>query len=368
MITPSTQGATTDLPPPIASVGVLGWLKKNLFSTPLNTIFTLFGLYLFYLFIPSAVSWLVVNADWKGETREACSSGGACWVFIKVRLFQILYGYYPPDQIWRPNLALMILIGLCIPLFMKRFIYKLYLGGIIIFIFPFLAFGLIHGQWFGLDVIETDLWGGFMLTFVLASMGIIGALPIGILMALGRRSKMPIIRALSVTYIELWRGTPLVTVLFMASVMLPLFFPEEVDFDKLARACIGITLFQAAYTAEAIRGGLQAIEKGQYEAADSLGLTYWHKTGFIILPQALKISIPGIVNSFIELFKDTTLVAIIALLDLLEMARVASRSQEWRGYELEAYIFAAMIFWICCYAMSRYSQSLERKLDTGHKA
>jgi general L-amino acid transport system permease protein len=250
---------------------------------------------------------------------------------------------------------------------LEGFKYKLWLGALILFVYPFIAFGLIHGAWFGLPVAETSQWGGFLLTFVLASVGIVAALPLGILLALGRRSKLPVVRTLSVLYIELWRGTPLITVLFMASVLLPLFFASGVDFDKVLRAMIGITMFQSAYTAEAIRGGLQAIPKGQFEAADALGLSYWKKMVFIVLPQALKISIPGIVNTFIELFKDTSLVSIIGLYDLLNMAQTAALGMEWRGYDTEAYIFAAIVFWIFCYGISRYSQHLERKLDTGHR-
>jgi general L-amino acid transport system permease protein len=367
-----TYQPSADLPPPRTSVGALGWIRHNLFSSWINAALTILAVYLLIILVPPLVEWAVLHANFQGKDRTICDANkdGACWTFIKVRFLQIMFGLYygaNPDQVWRPVLAFVLLIGFGTPLFIESFPYKRYLGIGLLVVFPFVAFGLIHGRWFGLPVAETARWGGFMLTFVLASVGIACALPIGILLALGRRSRMPVVRSLSIFYIEFWRGTPLITILFMASVMLPLFFPAKVEFDKVARAMIGIALFQSAYTAEAIRGGLQAMPKGQFEAADAMGLSYWQSMRLIILPQALKISIPGIVNSFIELFKDTSLVAIIGLLDLLNMAQSASRSIEWKGYDLEAYVFAALLYWICCYGMSRYSQALERKLDTGHK-
>lgn len=367
-----THQPTPDQPAPRLNVGAVGWMRDNLFSSWLNTALTIVAVYLLITILPPFIDWAIVNASWEGRDRSICDANqdGACWTFIKVRFLQIMFGLYygsNPDQVWRPVLAFALLAALLIPLFIESFRYKRHLGISLLVVFPFAAYGLIHGEWFGLPVAETAQWGGFMLTFILASVGIVCALPIGILLALGRRSNMPLVRTLSIFYIEFWRGTPLITILFMASVMLPLFFPAEVNFDKVARAMIGIAMFQSAYTAEAIRGGLQAIPKGQHEAADAMGLTYWKSMRLIVLPQALKISIPGIVNSFIELFKDTSLVAIIGLLDLLNMAQTASRSIEWKGYDMEAYLFAALLFWICCYGMSQYSQALERKLDTGHK-
>jgi len=358
-----------DLPPPITSIGAIGWARQHLFSTPFNTVLTFLCLYLLYSIVPDLFSWALWNANWSGSSRDVCDAnpGGACWTFINVRLNQILFGLYygqHTDQTWRPISAFVLLVVMVIPLMIPKFRYKVWLGAAVVLLFPFVAFALIHGEWLGLPVADSSQWGGLMLTFILASTGIVAALPLGILLALGRRSEMPLVRTFSVVYIEFWRGTPLITILFMASVMLPLFFPSGMEFDKVARALIGITMFQSAYTAEAIRGGLQAIPKGQYEAADALGLGYWQKTILIILPQALRISIPGIVNTFIELFKDTSLVSIIGLLDLLNMAQTASRSLEWKGYDLEAYIFAALLFWIFCYGISRYSQGLEKRLNT----
>ncbi|MBC8508618.1 MAG: amino acid ABC transporter permease, partial [Chloroflexi bacterium] len=278
-----------------------------------------------------------------------------------------MYGFYPDELQWRPNLAGLLLILLMIPLFIDAFNRKWLLGGFILFVYPFIGYFLIHGGSFGLEIVETNKWGGLMLTLVLSAVGIVASLPIGIVLALGRRSEMPIVKSLSVVYIEFWRGVPLITVLFMSSVMLPLFLPEGTDFDKLLRAMIGIILFQSAYMAEVVRGGLQAIPKGQYEAAEALGLSYWKSMGLIILPQALKLVIPGIVNTFIALFKDTTLVLIIGLFDLLAIIQQANSDSSWLGFDTEGYIFAASVFWIFCFGMSRYSIALESKLNTGHK-
>jgi general L-amino acid transport system permease protein len=253
-----------------------------------------------------------------------------------------------------------------IPLFIKRFPWKLWLGLFILFGYPVIAFYLFSGGVFGMEYVETSRWGGLTLTLVLASVGMAASLPLGILLALGRRSSMPIVKSLSVVFIEFWRGVPLITVLFMSSVMLPLFLPEGTHFDKLLRAMIGITLFQSAYMAEVVRGGLQAIPKGQYEAAQALGLSYWKTMGLIILPQALKLVIPGIVNTFIALFKDTTLVLIIGLFDMLAMIQAALADPNWLGYAIEGLLFAALVYWVFCFGMSRYSLALERKLHTGH--
>jgi general L-amino acid transport system permease protein len=356
-----------DLPPPSSEVGVTGWLRKNLFSSYLNGFLTIFSLWLVWELIPPLLDWVIFEATLSGETREDCVSEGACWVFIANRFPQFMYGFYPAELRWRPNLAGLMLIGLMIPLFIKSFQYKGWLGAFILIIYPYIAYVLIHGGPFGVEVVETSKWGGLMLTLVISGVGIVASLPIGILLALGRRSQMPIVKSVCIIFIEFWRGIPLITVLFMASVMLPLFFPEGTDFDKLLRALIGITMFQSAYMAEVVRGGLQAIPKGQYEAAAALGLNFPKSMGFIILPQALKLVIPGIVNTFIALFKDTTLVLIIGLFDLLAIIQLANADPDWLGFDTEGYVFAAFVFWIFCFGMSRYSIALEAKLHTGHK-
>ena len=248
-----------------------------------------------------------------------------------------------------------------------RLPFKRWMALFALLIFPVIAYVLLHGGYFDLPRVSTHRWGGLMLTLLLASVGMIGALPIGIVLALGRRSNMPIVKTFCVIFIEFWRGVPLITILFMASVMLPLFLPEGMNFEKLARALIGITLWQSAYMAEVIRGGLQAIPRGQYEAASALGLGYWKKMGLIILPQALKLVIPGIVNTFISLFKDTTLVLIIGLFDILGTVQSTVTDPAWQNVAVEGYVFVAFCFWVFCFGISRYSQNLERKLDTGHR-
>ncbi len=355
-----------DMPPPVLTIGVLGWLRTNLFSSAANTVLTLFAVYLLYVAIPPVINWAFIAADWVGTSREDCTGGGACWVFVLARLNQFIYGFYPDAQQWRVNLAFGLLIALFVPLFVRSFPNKTWLGFFLLFGYPIIAFVLFYGGVLGLPLISTDQWGGLMLTLIISAVGMVASLPLGVLLALGRRSEMPIVRAFSVAFIELWRGVPLITVLFMSSVMLPLFLPEGVTFDKLLRALIGITLFESAYMAEVVRGGLQAIPTGQYEAAKALGLNFWKSMSLIILPQALKLVIPGIVNTLIALFKDTTLVIIIGLFDILGAVESAIKDPSWLGYAVEGYVFAAFIFWIFCYGMSRYSQGLERKLSTGH--
>jgi His/Glu/Gln/Arg/opine family amino acid ABC transporter permease subunit len=662
-------GQHPDLPPPASTVGVVGWLRKNLIGGPVNIALTAFAIYIIWLLVPPIVNWSFVSSVWGGDNRYVCEMGrtasrlgeaidvidlqnlddratqkavsesgqflsafitavsqedaevpaklavilestdleavgadlskafesgdidaakghyqtlqpiidwgagydGACWTFIGVWFKQIMYGRYPDDQLWRINLAFVILIVVAIPLFIEGFKGKALIGAFLLIIYPAIAFYLFSGfdlsaviawplrlmgftalglailasmphlqslrersdilavimlilvplwgvaagstwtsgtllgasgwasvlgivlavappvllllasrmaawrefvhkaylplaitaavivfigfalplvswdevagptppwamavtpaalcmaamatwgydpseskgpgvltvillpvylviayivfvgppdvlnigalDWTGntrptfqsisnaLPWVETPLWGGLFLTLVIAGVGIVASLPIGVVLALGRRSNMPIVRALCVGFIELWRGVPLISVLFMASVMFPLFLPEGMNFDKLMRALIGVALFSSAYMAEVVRGGLQAIPKGQYEAAQALGLTYWKSMSLIILPQALKLVIPGIVNTFIGLFKDTTLVLIIGLFDLLGMVQLAATNPDWLGFSPEGYVFAAFGFWIFCFGMSRYSMLVERKLHTGH--
>jgi general L-amino acid transport system permease protein len=362
-----THSFRPDLPPPSLSVGALGWLRANLFSSWFNSLLTLFALYLIWLVVPPIIQWAFINADWSGSSRADCTSGGACWVFIQQRFGQFMYGFYPAELRWRVDITLLLAILGVAPLFVPKMPRKAFYGLALLLVYPLLAWWLLHGGMLGLAVVPTSQWGGLMLTLVIAAVGIVGALPLGILLALGRRSDMPAIRVICVTFIEFWRGVPLITVLFMASVMLPLFLPEGMGFDKLVRALIGVILFQSAYIAEVVRGGLQAMPRGQYEAAAALGLGYWRMMGLVILPQALKMVIPGIVNTFIALFKDTSLVIIIGLFDLLNSIKQATTDPAWLGMATEGYVFAALIFWIFCFGMSRYSLHLERKLDTGHK-
>lgn len=359
-------GKHPNLPPPPSTIGIQGWMRQNLFSSPLNTTATLVGLVILYIIVPPILSWGVFNANWSGTTAADCTKEGACWVFIDAWMKPLMYGRYPNEELWRIHLSYLIGAAGLIYLILPGTPKKPWVGVFMLLVYPIISLILFVGGVFGLPHVETALWGGLFLTLVVASVGIVLSLPLGVLLALGRRSDMPIIRAVSVTFIEFWRGVPLITVLFMASVMFPLFLPEGMNFDKLLRALFGVMLFASAYMAEVVRGGLQAIPKGQYEAAAALGLPYWKMMGLIILPQALKLVIPGIVNTFIGLFKDTTLVSIIGLFDLLGMAQSALTNPDWPGFATESYIFAGLVFWIFCFGMSRYSQYLERKLHTGH--
>jgi len=363
--------AHPDEPPPRLEVGVLGWLRKNLFSSVTNAILTLLGLYLLYLIIPPVVDWALINAHWEAGTNNAeCSRtdipAGACWTMIRARFGILMYGFYPSEERWRVDLTFMLQFAAIAALLVEGFPFKKYCAIFLFGIYPFLALYLLLGG-AGIELVETSQWGGLMLNLVLATTGIVASLPIGIMLALGRRSKLPIIRILSVAFIEFVRGVPLITVLFMASVVFPLFMPEGVNFNKLLRVVVGIALFSAAYLAEVIRGGLQAIPKGQYEGAMALGLNYWKMNALVILPQALRISIPGIVNSFIGLFMDTTLVVIVGQIELLGMAQSSARDPNWLGTINTALAFVSVVFFVFCFSMSRYSQYLERKLYTGHR-
>lgn len=354
------------LPPPVDSVGAVAWVKQNLFSSPLNVFLTLFSFYILYLLVPPAVEWGIVNATWEGASKADCTAGGACWAFIRVYFEQFMYGLYPETEYWRINFAA-ILIVILVGMYTIKAVNKAILTIAIIFVYPVIAYFLFAGGIFGLEVVETSKWGGLFLTVLLGVIGIVASFPLGVLLALGRRSDMPVAKSVCVVFIETIRAVPLITILFMASVMIPLFLPEGLNFNKLLRVLIGITLFSAAYMAEVIRGGLQAIPKGQYEAADAMGLTYWQSMILVILPQALKLVIPGIVNTFIGLFKDTTLVYIVGMFDLLGRIQAANHDANWLGTTIEGYAFAGFVYWVCCFGMSRYSMSVERKLDTGHK-
>ena len=354
-------------PPPVSTVGVVGWMRQNLFSSPFNTALTLLTLYLLYSVVPPLFEWAFIDSLLQGESNKDCRGiEGACWVLVPKRFWQYIYGFYPEAERWRVNLTFILFCLNLLPVLSDRVPGRTFAALFLVFGFPIIAFVLLHGA-FGLSYVPTNKWGGLTLTLVFASVAILFSLPIGILLALGRRSEMPVVRTICIAFIELWRAVPLITVLFMASFVLPLFTPEGVNANELLRALIGFTMFSSAYMAEVVRGGLQALPKGQTEAAQALGLNYWKSMQLIILPQALKIVIPGIVNTFIALFKDTALVSIIGLFDLLLVARSAVTDPKWLGLEHESYIFAAVIYFVFCFSMSRYSLWLERKLDTGHR-
>ena len=361
---------TQDLPlpaerPPRPSAGPIDWLRTNLFNSGLNTIPTLAAVYLLAVTIPPVIRWAVVDATWHAETGRACPAGGACWAFIAEKGRFILFGRFPYEEHWRPLLTIVIFIAMilasCDRRLWGRRLGVLWLAGLV-------AIGvLMRGGILGMSYVEPELWNGLPLTLILSVVGMIFAFPLAILLALGRRSRLPAVRAICVGYIELVRGVPLITVLFMASVMLPLFLPTGMTIDKLLRAQVAIILFAAAYLAEIVRGGLQAIPRGQYEAADSLGLGYWRRTRLIVLPQALAMVIPPLVNSFIGSFKNTSLVIIIGLFDLLGAANAALTDANWQGFYIEAYVFAAAIYFTFCFFMSRYSQMLEREFNKGRR-
>ncbi|MGQ7845627.1 amino acid ABC transporter permease [Granulosicoccus sp. 3-233] len=364
-------GDLPDQPAPMATEGAVAWMRDNLFNGPFNSILSLIALALVLYIVPGTLSWLVFDANWTGGA-EACQANpdGACWPFVSSRWEQFLYGFYEHSERWRINILLIILAVGIAWLAIERLPGRGLAAILMLFVYPVFAFFMLYGsETLGLPIVETSQWGGFTLTLVIALSGIVASLPLGVLLALGRRSKMPIISLLSTVFIEFWRGIPLVAVLFMATIMFPLFLPAGVTFDQLLRAVIGVALFSSAYMAEVVRGGLQAIPKGQYEGAMALGLPFGKMMRLIILPQALKIVIPGIVNTFIGLFKDTTLVLIIALFDLLGVVQASIADPNWsiRSVPYTGYAFVAIVFWICCYSMARYSRYIEDKLHTGHK-
>jgi general L-amino acid transport system permease protein len=365
-------GEHPDLPPPASEVGAIGWVRHNLFSSTTNIVITVLTFYLLYVIVPPMLNWLFLDAVLSADSRDDCraiakAAGhemGACWAFIGKRFQLFVYGFYPEAERWRVNLSFILMIAALVPVLFDNVPNRKW-GLWFSLAAPFIIGWLLLGG-MGLTPVTTDKFGGFLLTLVIGVTGIVGSLPLGIALALGRQSDMPALRMICVTFIEFIRGVPLITLLFVASTMLNYFLPPGTTFDLLLRVLIMVTLFSAAYIAEVVRGGLQAIPKGQVEAADSMGLKYWQSMRLIILPQALKISIPGIVNTFIGLYKDTTLVIIIGLLDPLGMGRASLADSKWQGLSTEVYVFVAIFFFVSCFSMARYSLYLEKKLHTGH--
>jgi general L-amino acid transport system permease protein len=365
-----TQAAPT-LAPPFASTGWIGWGRANLFGTPFNAVMTVLVVLFFAWAVPPLARFLLIDAVWSGTDREACLATaarpevGACWAFVREHIAYFTYGSYPIDGRWRVDVFfVMLAFGMGWLLWLeapRRGLGALYFFGI----FPIVSFFLLYGlPPLGLEIVDTSRWGGILITLVVAVVGIVASLPIGILLALGRRSQMPIVKIVSVFFIEVVRGVPLITVLFMASVMLPLFLPPGWPPDKLVRALVGVALFSAAYMAEVVRAGLQAIPKGQWEASSALGLGYWQALRFIVLPQALRITIPNILNSCVALFKDTTLVFFVGIFDFVRTIETARDDPTWATPVTSAtgYVFAALVYFICCYSMARYATGIERRL------
>ncbi len=360
-------GTHPDLPPPGITVGPLLWIKNNLFGSATNVVLSFLAAYFLWLTIPPLLDWAFFDAAFTGESRKDCRAlaPGACWAFIQNRFELFIYGFYPQPERWRVNLSFVLLIVALTPILWEEAPRR---AKLLLFscAYPFIAGWLLTGG-LGLKPVGTDQFGGILLTLVIGITGISFSLPIGVLLALGRRSEMPVLRTLCIAFIEFIRGVPLIALLFVASAMLSYFLPPGTNFNLLLRVLIMVTLFASGYMAEVIRGGLQAIPTGQYEAAQSMGLGYWKMMRLIVLPQALKISIPGIVNTFIALYKDTTLVIIIGLMDPLGIGRSSLADSKWQGLSTEVYIFVAVFFFISCFGMSRYALYLERKLETGHQ-
>jgi general L-amino acid transport system permease protein len=341
------------------------WVRRNLFNSIFNSVLTIVVLVLAGLVLSPLFRWAVTHATISGLTRAACTGDGACWTFIRVRFPVFIYGNYPSDQYWRADLAATLLAAFCIPVLRDGVRHRWLWVLLLLIVFPTLAALLLWGGVFGLPYVDTSLWGGLMLDVIVSFVTVAGSLPLGILLALGRRSQLPVVRMLSVGYIEVWRGVPLLTVLFMSTVVLPLFLPEGVSLDRLLRAMTALVLFNAAYMAEVVRGGLQGVDPGQEEAAYTLGLHWWQVQAFVVLPQALRIVVPGIINTVVDLFKDTTLVTIIGLFDLLGAVEQALKDPAWLGFATEGYVFSALMFFVCCFAMSAYGRSMERRLARG---
>lgn len=347
---------------PVIRIGAWQWLKSNLFNGAFNTVVTILVCLFLYKVIPPFVKWAFIDSHWFSTADQCRAGAGACWSIIPANIRFIIFGFYPYELHWRPSVAMIMLIGLLFYSKNRNHWNKslgyIWMTGLIIMGI------LMRGGLFGLTPVESDQWGGLPLTLMLSVFGMFAAYPLGILLALGRRSKMPAIRTICILYIELIRGVPLISLLFMSAVLFPLFLPAGITVNKILRAQAAIILFTAAYIAEVVRGGLQAIQRGQYEAAESLGLNYVQKMRLVVLPQALKIVIPPTVGILISAFKDTSLVVIIALYDILKTTRSVLANPSWMGFSPEAYIFLALIYFVCCYAMSNYSRRLEKELHS----
>ena len=357
------KGTQDSVKPPVTSVGVIGWTRAKLFNSWFNSILTLITLFLLWKIIPPFVNWALIDSVWFTTGAECRDASGACWSVIPANLRFILFGFYPYDLQWRPLLAMVLLVGLLFysrnrAHWKKSLLYAWLIGLAVMGL-------LMRGGVPGLVSVESTQWGGLPLTLLLSVFGLAAAYPLGVVLALGRQSEMPAIKSLCIIYIEMIRGVPLITLLFMSSIVFPLFLPEGVTVNSILRAQVAIILFTAAYIAEVVRGGLQGMSTGQFEAAESLGLNYYQTMRLVILPQALKIVIPPTVSQLISALKDTSLVVIIALYDLLKTTQSSLSNPEWMSYSSEAYIFVALLYFACCYFMSSYSRRLEKELDTG---
>jgi general L-amino acid transport system permease protein len=352
-----------EIKPPVVHVGVIGWIRKNLFNNWYNSLLTVVTIFFLLKIVPPFIRWAFIDSVWNTPSQACRHAAGACWSIIPHNYRFIIFGFFPYNLQWRPLLAMIMLFAL---LFFsqnrknwKKPLAYSWIAGL------FIMGLLLKGGLFGLKSVDSTQWGGLVLTLLLSVFGLTAAYPLGVVLALGRQSKMPAVKTLCVVYIEMIRGVPLISLLFMASIIFPLFLPEGVTINKILRAQAAIILFTAAYIAEVVRGGLQAMPRGQYEAAESMGLNYYQTMRLIILPQALKIVIPPTVSILISAFKDTSLVVIIALYDLLKTTQTVLSDPRWLGYSREAYIFVAIIYFLGCFSMSNYSRKLEKELSRG---
>lgn len=351
-----------NLPPPPSTVGVRGWMRENLFRGWLNTAMTLLALAILAYILPPLVSWLALDATFTGNAETCRAGDGACWSFIGAGFELFMIGLYPRDEAWRVLLAAALLLVLFAAT--ARHMLRPGTAAVLWLLLPVPVYWLLGGG-LGLEPVDSARWGGLMLTLLLAVIGVVISVPLGVMLALGRRSRFIAIKSLCVGFIELVRGVPLITILFMATIMMPFFLPDGVDIGILHRVQIGIILFSSAYMAEVVRGGLQGVDKSQQEAATALGMRHWQTMALIMLPQALRNVLPPLVGRCIALLKDTSLVIIVGLLDFLGIARAASQDPEWLGFDAEAFVFCAAVYWILCFSLSRYGRSLERR---GHGA
>jgi len=351
-----------------SGIKILDNLNKNINTSNFNAALSVSIILLIIFALPPLLNWFIFDANIAGDTKEACTGGGACWVYIKVWFNRFMYGMYPNTEQWRINVTFVAVLAFMAAGFFVPKKFKNYLSFYYAILLPIISFILIYfiisGGFFGLVWVETGAWGGLSLTFIVSFFSLIFCFPLGMMLALGRRSDLPVVKYSSLSFIEFWRGVPLITVLFMSAVMFPMFLPDGTYVDKLIRVVVAITLFEAAYTAEVIRGGLQALPRGQYDAAKSLGMGYWKMHIFVILPQALKLVIPGMANTFLALIKDTPLIFVVGLLEVVGMLNLAKANPKWLGFSMEGYVFAGIIFWIICFSMSKYSQNLELKYKT----
>ena len=358
--------ATSQLPnvkAPVTTVGIPGWVRTNLFSTPFNSVLTVLVLFFLWKVIPPLFTWGFVDSLWYSGAQECRDVDGACWSVVSRNIRFIMFGFYPHDLQWRPLCAVVILLILLACTWNRHHWKRPLAIGWVVGILCIAV--LMKGGIFGLEAVESTKWGGLPLTFILAGVGMVAAYPLGVLLALGRRSRMPFIRSICVVYIEAIRGVPLIALLFMSAMMFPLFMPEGITVNKIIRAQGALIMFTSAYIAEVVRGGLQGMPRGQYEAAESLGLNYFQTMRLVILPQALKIVIPPTVSILIVAFKDTSLLVIIALYDMLKTTESVLAIPEWMGFSTEAYLFLSIIYFVCCFAMSQYSRKLARELGSG---